>query len=275
MATLTPKQIEFFEAFGFLHLPGLVADRIGEIFESFDQVWRERGGGHDGVPHDHRQRSVVAPFIDQHPALCALLDDSRIHSLACQLVGEDFNYMGSDGNLYAGDTSWHSDGWQSHIRFIKLAFYLDPLTPETGALRVIPGSHRVGDRYGEQLQRVLTSDGFGVPGSAVPFWSVSVRPGDLMLFDHNTKHASFGGGSNRRMFTMNLCQRFPEERLGELQDYLAGGARFHLERNVGEIMLRTASPQRRRHLEQVMANDFKLAVESRRLREAGLATARG
>jgi len=43
--------------------------------------------------------------------LSTLLDDPRIHDVAASLLGDDFNYMGSDGNFYAGDTRWHSDGY--------------------------------------------------------------------------------------------------------------------------------------------------------------------
>ena len=35
---------------------------------------------------------------------------------------------------------------------IKTAFYLDPVTRDTGCLRVIPGSHHVGDRFGDALE---------------------------------------------------------------------------------------------------------------------------
>src|SRR3954469_2596619 len=194
--TISSDQLAFFETFGYLRLPGMLADRIGAIIEAFDQVWAERGGGHQGRRHDHRQRSCVVPFIDQHPVLCTLLDDPRVHGVASQLLGDDFNYMGSDGNFYTGDTGWHSDGWHPVQRFIKIAFYLDPLTPETGALRVIPGSHKVGDRYGEALKAACDRGyGFGLHGSELPAASCTIRPGDLMVFDHNTKHAAFGGGS--------------------------------------------------------------------------------
>ena len=36
--------------------------------------------------------------------------------------------------------------------YYKMALYLDPLTRETGALRVIPGSHRWGDDYADALE---------------------------------------------------------------------------------------------------------------------------
>ena len=39
--------------------------------------------------------------------------------------------------------------------YIKLAFYLDPLARETGSLRVIPGSHRIGEPFADRLEREI------------------------------------------------------------------------------------------------------------------------
>jgi hypothetical protein len=74
---------------------------------------------------------------------------------------------------------------------------------------------------------------------------------------------------------MNLCQRYPEARLEELRQYMAGGARFWVERAYGEAMIRTAGPERRRHLEQPLANDGHLAELSRQARERMAEPSRG
>ena len=77
------------------------------------------------------------------------------------------------------------------------------------------------------------------------------------------------------MFTINLCQRYPEHRLEDLRNYMAGGARFWVERGYGDAMIRTAGPERMRHLEQVLANDGHLAELSRKLRLEKPEPARG
>ena len=275
--SLTEQQICFFETFGYVAFPGLLADRIGEIVEEFESVWQHRGGGHFGQTHDGKQRSCIVPFIDQSERLASLLDDSRILGIATSLLGDDFNYMGSDGNYYSGDTGWHSDGWHTSIRHIKLAFYLDPLTRDTGCLRVIPGSHHVGDSYARLLQEQVgkSQDNWGLTGQEAPAVALETQPGDVLCFNHNTKHAAFGGSGWRRMFTMNLCQRYPEAQLGDLRNYISGTARFWIDRTYGEIMMHTAGPERQRHLEQVMANDGHLAELSRKARETMSEPSRG
>jgi len=274
---LSAQQIRFFDTFGFIAFPGLLADRIGQIQAAFERVFEERGGGHGGQKHDGSARSCIVPFIDQSETLSALLDDPRINGIASSLLGEDFNYVGSDGNFYVGDTGWHSDGWHRELRHIKIAFYLDPLTRDTGCLRVIPGSHRTGDAYAESLQKHLgnSQDQWNMHGRDIPALPLEIQPGDILAFNHNTKHAAFGGSHRRRMFTMNCSQRFPENKLQELRDYIAGAARFWLDRNYGPAMLKTATPRRMKHLEQILANDGHLAELSRKARETMTEPSRG
>ena len=40
------------------------------------------------------------PFIDQHPVLSSLIDDLRVNGIFSSLLGDDFVYLGSDGNFY-------------------------------------------------------------------------------------------------------------------------------------------------------------------------------
>ena len=225
---LAPEQLRFFETFGFLAFPGLLGDCIDEIIEAFEAVWAGRGGGHHGAPHDGEQRSCIVPFIDQHPRLCALLDDARIEGLLSSLIGADFNYVGSDGNYYAGDTRWHSDGWGRRLRFVKVALYLDPLTRDSGCLRVIPGSHHLEDGFAGTVQEHIREipETWGVEARDLPCLPLETEPGDVLVFNHNLKHAAFGGSARRRMFTINCSQRFPEEELPALREYIAVHARF-------------------------------------------------
>ena len=219
---LTSQQLAHFDTFGYLGFPGLLADRAAAIIAEFETVWSGQGGGHGGKPHDGQARSAMVQFLDRSAYLSTLLDDPRIHDLAASLLGDDFNYMGSDGNFYVGDTRWHSDGYggRSGLKHIKIAFYLDPLTRATGALRIIPGSHRVGEPFADQVQRDIahSAEVWGVTGDAVPALALETQPGDVLVFNHDLKHSAWGGSQRRRMFTMNCCQRYPEARRVGLSD---------------------------------------------------------
>ncbi len=273
---LTAGQIKYFQDFGFLRFDGLLSDRIDGIVEGFERVWRDYGGGHGGRTHDQERRSALMPFIDRDEYMSTLIDDERIDGIAASILGDDYNYMGSDGNYYVGDTPWHSDVYIDKKKYmsVKMGFYLDPVDPETGCLRVIPGSHKVGDIFAESLQVAapnsksnIIEDTWDIHGSQVPAFALPVTPGDLLMFTHGTKHASFGGGTRRRMFTINLQQRHADEDLQLIRDDLEGNARFWHEKAYGDMMIETANPARMVHLEQRLANDDHLPELVRKARE--------
>lgn len=239
--------MNYFETFGFLKLPGLMADCIDEIVAGFDEVWDAKGN-----PQDGRARIGLHQFIDQSPRLSALIDDPRLDGLVSSLLGEDYNYIASDGNYYVGDTSFHYDSCYPGLKLIKVAFYLDPLTRDTGALRVIPGSHIETDKFTQELWYLRPVENlatkWGITGEEIPAYAIETQPGDVVCFNHKTIHGSFGGGNARRMFTFNYSQRFPEDRLDDLRQF-----RTHFKGPVyGKELLATAGPERMRHLEQFL-----------------------
>jgi len=252
---LSQHQLDFFDTFGYLAFPGLFNDCINKIIEEFEDIWVKSGRTHDKI-----NRSALIQFPDQSKYLSSLLDDHRIHDIASSICGEDFNYFTGSGNYYVGDTSWHSDGYnQRPVKSIKLAFYLDPVTKNSGALRVIPGSHRNKESFGDLLESHLTSDIFGMTGDQIPAVALESNPGDVLVFNHRIKHSSWGGSDARRMFTMNFTERYPDHLIADLKDFLAGEARFFIDRMHGTEMIKTATLERMHHLEQVRENDTHMA----------------
>ena len=273
---LTKHQLAFFDTFGYLAFPGLFADEIEAITEAFESVWAARGGGHYGREHDRKRRSALIQFIDQDEYLSSLIDDPRIDDVCASILGDDYNYSGSDGNFYVGDTLWHSDGFREtkYLSF-KMAFYLDPVTASTGCLRVIPGSHKYGDAFANSLEPVRekrdefdnpSRELWGVDGDQVPAVPLEVTSGDLIMFNHQIKHSSWGGGDRRRMFTLNFEERYDDDDIDVLKDRMASETRFWIERSYGDVMMRTAGPSRMVHLEQRMANDEHMAELARKAR---------
>ena len=219
---MTP-QSTFFDTFGYLYLPGLLADDIGWISDEFDAVWARRRDLH----HDGLHRTIYPDaFFNASPLLAQLIEHPLLSSISEELLGPGIAYYGGDGNYYAGDTRWHRDVFsipdgeegKSIVRHIKIAFYLDPLTATTGALRVIPGSHHLTDSFAKELDALLLNRkaDAGVLPQDAPAVSLTTTPGDIVIFDHRMMHASFGGGPARRMFAMNLFEQCHTSRQREL-----------------------------------------------------------
>lgn len=269
---LTDEQKHFFDTFGYLVLPKLLIDDIAWITDEFEAVFQGRG-----VLHDGSKRSTVVPFIDQREQLSTLLDHPKVVGLISSLLGENFNYVGGDGNFYTGDTQWHSDGFHHVGKFLKVALYLDPVKRESGCLRVIPGSHRV-DLFDTWAARQARNslELWGIEQRDVPAIALESEPGDVVAFNHNLMHAAFGGSTRRRMFTLNCCARCetPAE-IADLEKYIAGHARFWIDQMHSETMRGTASPARMVHLQQVIEHERHLPALSAKARAEMAESARG
>ena len=201
MFELTQAQLDFMDAFGYLHLPGVLAPRIEAITEAHNALMyrlpRRRGREQDERPG----RISCCPFMEHDAYLCTLLDEEHMHGVASALLGPDYQFSAGDGNHYVQDTGWHSDSWPNPLRYYKFALYLDPTTRDTGSLRVIPGSHRVGEPFAEELDSRLQRVGpsFGAEDDELPSVAIETHPGDLLVFDQAIKHSAFGGVHRRHM----------------------------------------------------------------------------
>jgi ectoine hydroxylase-related dioxygenase (phytanoyl-CoA dioxygenase family) len=237
----------FFVEFGYVVLPGLLRDEIGWITEEFEALLCD-----EGIVHDPARRTAVSACIERRERLCGIIDLPRLTELVAALLGDDWAYFSSDGNCYSGDTCWHEDSSWVHGTCIKVPLYLDALTAETGALRLIPGSHRCGaDRSGHARTAGRAQELWGVDAREVPCVVVRSSPGDVIAFDTNLMHASFGGGVRRRMIAIQFWTAFrTPDQFAELDRHMsnwAGGVTtLH-----SELMHRSGDAGRRRRLRQV------------------------
>jgi len=124
-----------------------------------------------------------APMMcERTPYSLMLLD--RFAVTAADLIGRAVLPGRAKGTWYEGDTGWHRDSL-ADIASIGLVGYLEPLRADSGALRVVPGSH---SRPDEPLPR---------PGADVGI-AIATTPGDVIVFDEHLIHGSTGGSVRRQ-----------------------------------------------------------------------------
>jgi len=211
---LTPQQIHFFETFGFLKISGLFAPDIDDIVGGFEDIF-----GDQNQPvwetkvalHGDARRVIIPGFIEQSPRLAPLQHDPRVVGVVQSLIGRDYTWANSDGNLFYCESYWHPDDYAAplHHYHVKLSFYLDDLTGDSGAIRIIPGSHFHQQTYARTLLKAFkdpagVSDIFGIAGGEIPSVTVESTPGDLIIWNFRTIHGSYNGGERRRLFSMNF-----------------------------------------------------------------------
>ncbi|HQQ75007.1 MAG TPA: phytanoyl-CoA dioxygenase family protein [Pseudomonadales bacterium] len=218
--SLTRQQKNFFDTFGYLVLPGLLKGSIDEISSAFEQLyaqddqeivdWRHEA-------HYMKSRKVLLQFIERRPELSALLDHPVVDGIFSSLLGENYLYRASEGNIFTGDTYWHSDLYGAHFKYrhVKILLYLEPLDELSGAFRAIPGSHLFGDKFANLLERYVWKheENYGLDKDQVPSITVPTQPGDALVFDYRLKHATSHTRNNRRMFSICASQRFDDEDL--------------------------------------------------------------
>ncbi len=222
---LTPEQQAHYDTFGFLLLPSVFPpDEMADIIAGADAIW----SSDETLLMNEEVR--VTYFFERSPRLTSLVTDERIYPVIEAIVGEDPIWVGSEGNIsHRRRVNWHSDrkyyreGEGHWINFsqVKVMIYLQPLTSDTGSLRVIPGSHRMPYHKALGDQEIdAASMPFGVDGPDMPHAALEVEPGDIILFNHCCWHAAYGGGDNRRYIAMKFAARpFEQDQLASLKRY--------------------------------------------------------
>jgi hypothetical protein len=203
---LTNDQIAFFNEFGFLVFRQLFDSKELETMALEGDAAREEiYQGHEDGPRG----SWVPLLRPSTPFSASLLEDARFHSVATQTFDDTIFGVNVDMLKWKGDTGWHRDLDAPGNTGMKLIYYFESLRVDTGALRVIPGSHREldDDRISDSEPLRVRSDEdvatavreLDTNSSDRPTVVIETEPGDVIAFAMPLLHSSSGGGPNRRL----------------------------------------------------------------------------
>jgi len=198
---LTPLQCHQFRTFGVVilreHLTAAEIQRLQEESRR-ELTWQFR---HE--PFDGSRRHFTCMNQDERaPFAARLLQDERFLAVADQITGRALP-LWCDANRYTNPvTRWHPDcvdqEWSWQLPGVKFCIYLQPQRAGSGALRVIPGSHR--RPYHDQVRAFCSEPELRV--ADLPALVCDTDPGDVILFDTALWHASDGGGRDRGLNTV-------------------------------------------------------------------------
>lgn len=224
---LTPQQLAHFRTFGFLFLPGaFTAEEMTAFIRAAEELWKETPDPEE----DGNGEKRLNYFVERQPLLTQLVTDERIYPIIETLMGPEFIWVGSEGNISnRSNVKWHPDRkyyrtneeqWIDYPQ-VKVMIYLEKLTKNTGCMRVIPGSHRM--PYHKDLANQEIDPNalpFGLPPRDIPCAALESNPGDVILFNHCIWHSSFGGGKRRRYIALKFAAKpFAEHHLISLERY--------------------------------------------------------
>ena len=215
---LTTDQKAHFDTFGFLSIKQAIFTKtIMQISEEVDSMLEKNRDGRPFATEDQ----VISPFVSQSTTITKLVNDS-IAEIVADLIGPGFIWAGSECHATLNSThGWHADRTSeaaeelAYIR-LKINMYLDPITAENGALRVLPGSHQPEfHRILEPLETIHLEAGnsdpmatpYGVLGPDMPFVAFESMPGDLICFNQSLFHSVFNGFAGRRYVALKFAAK--------------------------------------------------------------------
>jgi hypothetical protein len=208
---LTRQSADAFQTFGFVVLrrffePSPLAAEIDSVMA-------------DGLAADVSRsgdiRFQYVPMMTaETPVSLSLLD--RAETVAAALLRGPVLPTRAKGVRYFGDTPWHTDS-DSPLRSVGFLAYLEPVGVESGALRVLPGSH-----YPQFRDAIRALGAAGLAAPELPHHVVATEPGDMILLDEHLFHASFGGGIRRQWRTDYVNLPMDAEAENRTKSYFAG-----------------------------------------------------
>ncbi|NKB71045.1 MAG: hypothetical protein GKR89_28580 [Candidatus Latescibacteria bacterium] len=210
----TPEQVIHYHTFGYVIMRQVFSrDEIKTMQEEFE-IAAQRNP--DFTPKAGESTSTHFIMLgDDTPFFATLTEDERLYGPARQIFGEDtllWEWHGYRFCMFKG-THWHAnDGDPTHGRYKYGARYqwplFEPVTADTGALRVIPGSHQ--PEYQWALRKADVA-GLLNPIEEVGAVACEADLGDVVGFDTRAYHATAPYHHERRVAS-GIYGNFPTTR---------------------------------------------------------------
>lgn len=208
----TPDQVMHYQTFGYLIMRNVFTPaEIKTMQREFDTAMARTD---DFTPTDGESTHTHAIMLgDDTPFFASLNEDQRICGPAQQTMGDDavlWEWQGYRYCMFKG-TFWHAnDGDPTFGRYKYGARFqwplFEPVAADTGALRIIPGSHL--PEFQWQLRKADAAsllDPIEDVGAVV----CAAELGDVVAFDTRVYHASAPYHRERRVFSA-IYAHFPE-----------------------------------------------------------------
>jgi hypothetical protein len=179
---------------GFLLLPQAVAGEAPALRDRLEQLWAAEGAAAGAEFRQEPGARRLANLVDKDPLFAAAIDRADLLPYVGAVIGDRFKLSSLNARSAnpgdSADQPLHADGGAlpdaRGFWVCNLLFMLDDFTPDNGALRVVPGSHRAGRLPAEALADAAAPHPDEV-------W-LTGRAGDVVVLNSHLWH---GGLANR------------------------------------------------------------------------------
>jgi ectoine hydroxylase-related dioxygenase (phytanoyl-CoA dioxygenase family) len=150
-ALLTPDEMEMLDSQGYLPLPAILdAGTVAALRQRFDELVRQEGDQAGLEAHREEGADRLADLVDKDPMFDLCWNNShQLAAISYVLGWQEFKVFSLNGRSALpsqGHQALHVD-WGSAVspgdyQICNSIWMLDDFTPENGATRIVPGSHR-------------------------------------------------------------------------------------------------------------------------------------
>jgi hypothetical protein len=223
---VTDQQVDHYRTFGFVVLRSHLDHReTAALGQELDGALRDAFGEHF---HQRPTRGGIEghylPMMSRHrtPVSLALVEDARLLGAARRLLDAPVLPTYAEGILLFDQAGFHYDDGTGS-RGVKFVAYLEPLTAQNGALRLMPGSQHpdfaTSLKDWERRNPALDAEGLRRQISGIPCHVAETRPGDVIAFDWHTWHASINGTDRRQWIISYARDPRTTEEAKRFQDF--------------------------------------------------------
>ena len=224
---LTDEQVRQYREEGYLVFEGLIqGERLACYKRVFDELVAQGRELTEQIPHwsfekDERGEPRVG-LLHKVQGVCVV--DDRVLELAREpaildrvevLIGRNLDVFGTKffPKLPDGGTStdWHQDNYYFGTdtdRIVSCGIYLEDSDVENGCLRVVPGSHRMGEIVEHRSE--VNRHGSWTKVDEAEAVDLVVPAGTVVLFSANLLHGAYDNHSDRTRYS-TAWHYMPEE----------------------------------------------------------------
>ncbi len=192
--TLTPDEKAFLDREGYLPLRGLLsAEQVEALRKRQEELLAEEGDQAGLEVHQEKGTDRLSDLINKGTAYHVVITHPRLLAAIAHVLNGDLKLSSLNSRaalpgqgLQGLHADWGRLETPGEYQVCNSVWLLDDFTPENGATRVVPGSHRSGKTPGDEM-----------PDSSAPHPNEVVllgNAGDVVVFNAHTWH---GGTLNR------------------------------------------------------------------------------
>jgi hypothetical protein len=219
--TLTPEEKDFLDCEGYLPLRGILAmEQVEAIRKRQEELLSEEGDRAGLEVHQEPGTDRLSDLINKGTMYHVVLTHPRVLAGIAYVLKGDLKLSSLNSRTALpgqGQQALHTDWGRletpGDYQVCNSLWLLDDLTPENGATRVVPGSHRSGKVPGDEMADPTDSH----PAEVL----LQGKAGDVVIFNSHTWH---GGTLNhtdrpRRVMHGYFTRRYHAPQLDQ-QKYL-------------------------------------------------------